>query len=731
MKSTEMIIDMATSKHTFCDIFNSTFENDGGEPIELKKIVIPIIQRDYAQGRDGVDIKRIRYRFLNALKDALLVEPITLDFIYGDIDDKGILTPLDGQQRLTTLFLLHWYAAKVGNIVPDEYQFLKNFSYETRYSARDFCERLIDYDPDLSQVISEEIIDQSWFPLDWKKDPTIHSMLVVLDSIQEVFADVNDIWGKLNGNAISFYFLPIKDMGLTDELYIKMNSRGKPLTRFEHFKAELERNLREISNDIAERIIRKIDIDWMNMLWRYRGSDNVVDDEFLRYFRFICDIICYQENDTPQGKSMDEFDLLDLYFSKGKESATRNVLTLESYFDCWCNIEASIDAFFDSFLTHEHTIGKVVIDSRYQVNLFKDCLKSYADVMGNGNRQFSLNKIILLYAVVVYLLNKDSISWNAFVRRMRIINNLVMNSEYEISDSTNREGGNRMPSILRQVDSIVLTGNFMIPEEVNFNVNQIAEEKQKMLWLDANPTLAEDLYRAEDNVLLYGQVYILGLDNSSYFEKFIKLFNCDKKLIAKALLTFGDYSQTQRNSWKYQFGSSRNKSWTNLFHRSGAIGIDNTSVVLKALLDSEKDFTDEYLLSLINNYLNQCVDKNLFDWRYYMIKYPSFTPDRYGMYYWENRSKPYEFSVMWSERMLSSKAYQPFLYELDNKNISQDDNGQSIVKNNRRITVNNNEYIETDVMTGEILREVTITQNEDGIDIEDRIQKAIHEFGMQ
>jgi hypothetical protein len=726
-----MIIDMATSKHTFCDIFNSTFENDGGEPIELKKIVIPIIQRDYAQGRDGVDIKRIRYRFLNALKDALLVEPITLDFIYGDIDDKGILTPLDGQQRLTTLFLLHWYAAKVGNIVPDEYQFLKNFSYETRYSARDFCERLIDYDPDLSQVISEEIIDQSWFPLDWKKDPTIHSMLVVLDSIQEVFADVNDIWGKLNGNAISFYFLPIKDMGLTDELYIKMNSRGKPLTRFEHFKAELERNLREISNDIAERIIRKIDIDWMNMLWRYRGSDNVVDDEFLRYFRFICDIICYQENDTPQGKSMDEFDLLDLYFSKGKESATRNVLTLESYFDCWCNIEASIDAFFDSFLTHEHTIGKVVIDSRYQVNLFKDCLKSYADVMGNGNRQFSLNKIILLYAVVVYLLNKDSISWNAFVRRMRIINNLVMNSEYEISDSTNREGGNRMPSILRQVDSIVLTGNFMIPEEVNFNVNQIAEEKQKMLWLDANPTLAEDLYRAEDNVLLYGQVYILGLDNSSYFEKFIKLFNCDKKLIAKALLTFGDYSQTQRNSWKYQFGSSRNKSWTNLFHRSGAIGIDNTSVVLKALLDSEKDFTDEYLLSLINNYLNQCVDKNLFDWRYYMIKYPSFTPDRYGMYYWENRSKPYEFSVMWSERMLSSKAYQPFLYELDNKNISQDDNGQSIVKNNRRITVNNNEYIETDVMTGEILREVTITQNEDGIDIEDRIQKAIHEFGMQ
>ena len=721
---------MATSIHTFCDIFNSTFDNNG-EPIELKKIVVPIIQRDYAQGRDGVEIKRIRYRFLNALKEALVGEPITLDFIYGDIDENGILTPLDGQQRLTTLFLLHWYAAKAGNVDLAEYQFLYNFSYETRYSARDFCERLIDYTPDLSKVISEEIIDQSWFPLDWKKDPTIRSMLVVLDAIQEVFIDVDDIWGKLNNNAISFYFLPIKDMGLTDELYIKMNSRGKPLTRFEHFKAEFERNLREIDKETATRIIRKIDIDWMNMLWKYRGSDNIVDDEFLRYFRFICDIICYQNNDSPQGKSVDEFDLLDLYFSKDVESAKNNIIILESYFACWCTLDSTIEAFFDRFLTDEHTIGKIVIDSRYPINMFQDCLGNYADVLGNGNRQFSLNKIILLYAVVVYLLNKDKISWDSFVRRIRIVNNLVMNSVDEISDSTKRDGGNRMPSILRQVNSLILRGDFMEQDEVNFNVNQIAEEKQKMAWISANPALAEDLYRAEDNVLLYGQIYILGLDNPKYFEKFINLFNCDKKLIAGAMLTFGDYSQTKRNSWKYQFGSSRNKSWTNLFHRGGASGIDNTAIVLHSLLDSAESFSDEYLSSLINNYIDKCKSEQLYDWRYYMLKYPSFTPERYGMYYWEDRNKPYEFSAMWTESMLSSRAYQPFLYELDNANLSQDDNGQSIIKNGKRITVNNVEYIETDIMTGEIIREVMILQNEAGIDKEDRIEKSKSFFDLE
>ncbi len=61
--------------------------------------------------KDG-PVFRVRNRFLDALKNAITSTPITLDFVYGDIDAEGTLTPLDGQQRLTTLFLLHWYAAK-------------------------------------------------------------------------------------------------------------------------------------------------------------------------------------------------------------------------------------------------------------------------------------------------------------------------------------------------------------------------------------------------------------------------------------------------------------------------------------------------------------------------------------------------------------------------------------------------------------------------------------------
>ena len=70
---------------------------------------IPIIQRDYAQGRLGKE--NLRKNFLADLKNALdSNEIMKLDFVYGSIE-KDYLNPLDGQQRLTTLWLLHWYIA--------------------------------------------------------------------------------------------------------------------------------------------------------------------------------------------------------------------------------------------------------------------------------------------------------------------------------------------------------------------------------------------------------------------------------------------------------------------------------------------------------------------------------------------------------------------------------------------------------------------------------------------
>ena len=86
---------MEAKLHSFFDIFDTGVEDAQGN-IQVNKIVIPVIQRDYAQGRTSPEIARVRKRFLDSLYSAVTEEPVTLDFVYGDIDVNGVMTPLDG-----------------------------------------------------------------------------------------------------------------------------------------------------------------------------------------------------------------------------------------------------------------------------------------------------------------------------------------------------------------------------------------------------------------------------------------------------------------------------------------------------------------------------------------------------------------------------------------------------------------------------------------------------------
>lgn len=590
---------------TFKTIF-TPYTNESGKQIHIKRIEIPKIQRDFAYGRTDEKNSRKRENFLSSLYEAVSRNPITLDFVYGDVKSNTLI-PLDGQQRLTTLFLLYWYASKKENIA--ETDFLKCFSYETRPSARKFCEFLTTKDFELNddKTLSEQIKDKNWFPLEWQHDATIASMLVMLDAIQKKFTEVENLYTRLDN--ISFYFLPIEDMGLTDELYIKMNSRGKPLTQFEHFKAEFEKQLRLADESLAKRIGSKIDREWTDLLWQYRNSgvgddndNNTTDDEFLRYFIFICNIICYKKGGSP--KTNDEFDLIKDYFTvngNNKGEVIINANLLEHFIDCWLDDNRSsipIQAFFESFASKEHSIGK--IKTNYNVNFLEDCLKNYADIVGKNRRKFTLNQIILLYAFVIYRQNLSDIPEDDFRRRLRIINNLILNSSDQISDSEERQGGNRMPAILKQVDSIILKGVIADSKDIgiNFNPSQLEEEKLKLEWTQHNPSNAELLFALEDHELLYGQISIIGLEQPRYFKRFESLFRCDWDLVDCTLFTIGDYKQQERNGRRYQLGSYLREgfAWKTLFHKSESLkGFEITKIVLSKLLEKNSNFTNEFL----------------------------------------------------------------------------------------------------------------------------------------
>ena len=710
---------MSTTLHTFSEIIGTEIESADGM-LTVNKISIPIIQRDYAQGRKTEEITRIRERFLDSLHKALEDSPITLDFVYGDVNKDGVMIPLDGQQRLTTLFLLHWYAAKKEKIEEEQYAFLKEFSYETRYSAREFCTELVKFMPSFTERISDEIIDQSWFPFDWKKDPTISSMLVMLDAINESFQDIPNLWEKLKNKAITFYFLPIKDMGLTDELYIKMNSRGKPLTQFEHFKAEFERNIRGLNEKVADRVLLKIDGKWTDLLWIYRDSggeyaeDEVIDDEFLRYFKYICDAICYKDGESPQGKSSDEFDLIQEYFSKDNENALKNVKTLESYFDCWCQIDGYDNPaeFLHSVMSSKHESGKIVIDTRY-TDIFADCLRLYQD-----RTRFPLSRFVLLYAVTYYLRNPEKITHEEFARRLRIINNLIQNSVDEVSDRIDR---NRIPAVLVQTEAIIENGNINDAIDNSYNASQLQEERDKIEFLKNHPEQAEELFALEDHPMLKGQISIIGLKNLNLRERFESLFTCDWDLIDKALMATGNYGQRERNNWRYQFASkSLQFAWNELFHKSANSGFDNTGKILCELLSKHKSFNNDILKNIADTFVSECEGKQEYPWRYYYVKYDEFR----GKYGKLSNSKPderpYMFSVMQTESRWSPSTYMPYLKVADEMHLSTEYMGQRLIYADRYIECENAKYVLKD-SEDNLIEEVPISQNDKKIDTEDRI----------
>lgn len=569
-------------------------------------------------------------------------------------------------------------------------------------------------------------MNQAWFPLDWENDPTISSMLVMIDAIDNKFRNVPDLWGKLKEKCITFYFLPIKDMGLTDELYIKMNSRGKPLTLFEHFKAELEREIRSMDESLANRIMGKIDRDWTDLLWEYRNNgssfsgDNIIDDEFLRYFKFICDVICYRQDESPLGRSNDEFDLLQQYFSAKCPDAIKNIETMESFLDCWCNIPDydSPTDFLKSFMANKHENGKILVESRFNLNIFEDCLHAYSDKTGRI-RQFPLNRIVLLYAITTYLQNTDKVTEVDFRRRIRIVNNLIQNSEDEVSDRTDR---NRMPAILAEADAIILTGAIDDFIENNFNVSQLSEEKEKITFLESNPDMADAMFELEDHFLLNGQISIVGLENLTYTKRFESLFKCSLDKIDCAMMAIGDYGQVERNKWRYQYGSTYQFAWNELFHKSANSGFDNTKSILISLLATNEEFSNEILKKIADDYLQECESNSLYPLRYYYIKYREYRPGSYGKM--QNNAavtNPYLFSVMQTKTQMSQNTYIPFLKVASDSHLSRDDMGQRLIFGDEHIICTNNSYLRRKNDDDTIVDTISIAQNDNGIDTEDRI----------
>lgn len=600
------------------------------------RVTIPMVQRDYAQGRTSTDVNRIRNRFLDAIR-SYLIQPINnhdvmkMDFVYGEIEkvwskidvgkiDEIIVTPLDGQQRLTTLFLLHWYAAKrkVG-LQPTEYSFLSHFSYDIRPSSRDFCSRLLAFTPSFDQSLKEQLTDQYWFMGDWHNDPTILGMLTMLDAINDKFADIDNLWDLLTSadDRIIFFFLPLGENGLSDELYIKMNSRGKKLTPFEHFKAEYEA-LYERDSEESAVINHKFDVEWVDTLFNYRDENNLTDKEFMRYFFYISHILCYRQSVV---KSTDEFELIKSLY-KESPSALENRRFFENAMDCWYQVKkefGDIDAFFIKYLsnfTHEKgkvTTYKSIAEYCGCQNFFHACIKLY-----QVNNNFSYSDFLFLFGIIIYLTNRDKIEEKIFIERLRILRNLIWNS----NSGEIRGDSDYMKDLLDEVFWLMLDGDIRTEVKHGFNSFQKKEEQEKLnKKTQMSEAELERMYKFEDHRLIYGYVSGIGYEHLDLTDIFCSVFDDkrDYKDIHLALVSIGDYRQCDNN--RYYMANSNRSTWSQLLHRSRNRNNfeQSMSVVINML---ERIRAGETIVTIRNSFIAEQEKLRKFTWRYYFAKYP-------------------------------------------------------------------------------------------------------------
>lgn len=629
----------------------------------IQAIEIPMIQRDYAQGREGDHVARIRGTFVDTLCRALLpgAAPADLDFVYGDVeqtDGEYRFYPLDGQQRLTTLFLLHCYLAWHVGVAPSA-QPWSRFSYATRASARDFCGFLVRCRPDGGVAPSTWITDDAAYLPTWRHDPTIHSMLVMLDTLDAWFlahdTDRHTAWQRLTDPldpAIRFHVLPMRANNLTDTLYIKMNSRGKPLTDFENFKAHFEELLEQAHPGHAGDFARKVDKEWSDLLWPYRGSDQLIDDEFLRYFRFVTDVLAWRSGVDLKGKTRDE-DRAGLVYGRG---AGANVAFLLDALKAWegKDIAATFERLF--VRAGEDSGGRLPLFNAFSqegVNLFEACCRHY------GTREWTLAHTLLLYAALLAEMHPG----DGTRRALRIVRNLV-----EASDDEIRAGErNNMPRLLADVEQVVRNGN--LDAVAAFNQVQLRNERDKASMLSHAPALRADVDKLEDHDLLRGGLTVFALSPDRFAARgaaFLRLF--DKSAaggttpwlaLTGALLAQGHYGREEARWTGHRIvdlGAPRNdEPWNKLFRGKKDEAVHPASAPLMALLDALDG--GGTLEGQSRAYLDDAGTAR--DWRYYFVKYDVMRTGASGRYMLGTQAG--YMACMLDHSVMRSYYYDPYL----------------------------------------------------------------------
>lgn len=263
-------------------------------------MVVPEIQREYVWGSN----KNIVNQFIDSIKDN---KDINVGFLYSYSNENQEYI-IDGQQRLTTLVLCLYYAS----LMQGEYDKFKSllkvnspnmsFTYRVRSNTEEFMQCLFNS----GLYKEEEIKDSKWYHTCYDSDISISSMIALLNYLADIKFDVkyDDI---LN---IEFWYYPIDETSLGEDLYITMNSRGKTLDNAEKLKPLLfEKSRKELKN------WGKIWDDWEDFFFTLLNGDDItkINVAMNNLIRIVWELkTCGEHNELKPFEAIKDLNLSDI-----------------------------------------------------------------------------------------------------------------------------------------------------------------------------------------------------------------------------------------------------------------------------------------------------------------------------------------------------------------------------------------------------------------------------------
>ena len=286
------------NEYTLADLF-------GGE----NKIVIPDLQRDYCWGNKAYDKENKAHELVSNFVTSLIDlfnknrhDKFTLGLIYGFEQPKFHIQLCDGQQRITTLFLLLGMLnrktdGKFQKYLISDFELKEDdkepyLQYAIRESTLYFLSDLICQFFLNTSLDPKDIKQEDWYFKEYDLDASIISMIEALILIEKRLSEETNLnfadFGNFILNNLQMIYYNMGNRVQGEETFVVINTTGEPLTATENLKPIFVNNLPPEKQQEASKDWE----DWETFFWLHRkgeGSKNndTADKGFLEFFRWL------------------------------------------------------------------------------------------------------------------------------------------------------------------------------------------------------------------------------------------------------------------------------------------------------------------------------------------------------------------------------------------------------------------------------------------------------------